>query len=301
MSNAILNPIDLQNEAQFYESVKVYLGGHNQDCGMSQKPKKHPHVAIYLRVSTTDQTIESQLTKLRPWLMAEGYDVDECSLYVDEGVSAKSYPNFTDRPAGKQMMQDIHDGKIKSVYGYAVNRFFRRVAQGATWLDLMNNKYPHVMIKTTDCPFSAFNANGRMNWHCLLMVSEMENEQRAERTQSGMQRLQETLQKSSHAVFGWFWNEDDSRMNPCWHQQAVIKHVHDAWNDNKGQSFSAISRDLNGWGIKTATGKQWNQSAVRRLVKQPAKMQDQLHQFTPPRTFPINIKRGISPKATQAQ
>jgi DNA invertase Pin-like site-specific DNA recombinase len=151
------------------------------------------------------------------------------------------------------------------------------------WLDQMAKDHPQVVIKTSDCFADSNSSAGRMMWHTLLMVSEMENEQRAERTQSGMQRLQEALQKSSHAVFGWFWNEDDGRMNPCWHQQAVIDHVHTAWNDNKGQSFSAISRDLNKWGVKTATGKQWTQSAVRRLVKAPAKMQDQLHQFTRPK------------------
>lgn len=294
MSDAILNPIDLQNEAIFQETVKVYLSGSNHELGM---PKKHEDVAVYLRVSTGDQTVESQLIGLRGFLMAEGYDVEECSLYIDEGVSAKSYPNFTDRPAGKQMMEDIADGKIKRVYGYAVNRFFRRMAQGATWLDYMAAKHPNVIVKTQDCFMDQNTSQGRMQWHCLLMVSEMENEQRAERTQSGMQRLQENLQKSSHAVFGWFWNGPEGRMNPCWHQQAVIEHVKTAWNDNKGQSFSAISRDLNNWGIKTSTGKQWTQSAVRRLVKAPAKMQDQLHQFTPPKTFPINIKRGIKPQS----
>jgi len=290
MSDVILNPIDLQNETIFEETVKLYLSGNNHELEM---PKKHENVAVYLRVSTGDQTVDSQLMKLRPFLLAEGYDVDECSLYVDDGVSAKSHPNFTDRPAGSDMMQDVADGKITIIYGTYVNRFFRRVANGSAWMDLMAKEYPQVIIKTSDCFASTTSSAGRMMWHRLLMVSEMENEQRAERTQGGMQRLQEQLKKSSHAVYGWFWNEDDGRMNPDWHQQAVIQHVKDSWNDNKGQSFSAISRDLNNWGIKTATGKEWSQSSVRRLVKQPAKMQDQLHQFTPPKTFPINIKRGI--------
>lgn len=295
MSDAILNPIDLQNEAQFEDAVKVYLSGRNNDPEMNTIA--HPEVAVYLRVSTGDQTVESQLNRLRHFVMAEGYDVDSCSIYIDDGISAKSYPNFTDRPAGSQMMADVESGRIKVIYGTYVNRFFRRVAQGAMWLDQMAKDYPHVVIKTSDCFADSNSSAGRMMWHTLLMVSEMENEQRAERTQSGMQRLQENLQKSSHAVFGWFWNGQDGRMNPCWHQQAVIKHVKDAWNDNKGQSFSAISRELNNWGIETATGKQWTQSAVRRLVKAPAKMQDQLHQFDPPKTFPINIKRGIKPKS----
>jgi hypothetical protein len=86
MSDVILNPIDLQNETIFEETVKLYLSGNNHELEM---PKKHENVAVYLRVSTGDQTVDSQLMKLRPFLLAEGYDVDECSLYVDDGVSAK--------------------------------------------------------------------------------------------------------------------------------------------------------------------------------------------------------------------
>jgi len=288
MSDAILRPYHQQNEQIFQEQLLSQIGDDNLHNPM---PKKHEDVAVYLRVSTGDQTVDSQLMKLRPFLLAEGYDVDECSLYVDDGVSAKSYPNFTDRPAGSDMMQDVADGKVSKIYGTYVNRFFRRVAQGSAWMDEMAKNHPHVVIKTTDCFSSTTSSAGRMMWHTLLMVSEMENEQRAERTQGGMQRLQEQLKKSSHAVFGWFFNEDEQRMNPNWHQQAVIQYVKDAWNDNKGHSFSKIARDLNDWGIPTSTGRQWTSSGVSRLIKKPSKMQDQLHQFETPKTFPVNIRR----------
>lgn len=288
MSDAILRPYHQQNEEIFQEQVQRQIGDSTIPNPMT---KKHEDVAVYLRVSTGDQTVDSQLMKLRPFLLTEGYDVAECSLYVDEGVSAKSYPNFTDRPAGSDLMKDVKDGKISKIFGYAVNRFFRRVAQGATWLDEMADKHPNVIIKTTDCFADSNSSSGRMVWHTLLMVSEMENEQRAERTQGGMQRLQEQLKKSSHAVFGWFFNEDEQRMNPNWHQQAVIQHVKDAWNDNKGQSFSKIARDLNDWGVPSSTGRQWTSSGVSRLIKKPAKMHDQLHQFETPKTFPVNIRR----------
>jgi len=288
MSDAILSPYHQQNEEIFQEQVQRQIGDSTL---LNPMTKKHGDVAVYLRVSTGDQTVDSQLMKLRPFLLAEGYDVDECSLYVDDGVSAKSYPNFTDRPAGSDMMQDVADGKITKIYGTYVNRFFRRVAQGSAWMDEMAKNHPQVVIKTSDCFASTTSSAGRMMWHTLLMVSEMENEQRAERTQGGMQRLQEQLKKSSHAVFGWFYNEDEQRMNPDWHQQAVIQHVKDAWNNNKGQSFASICRDLNDWGIPTSTGRKWNASGVARLVNKPSKMQDQLHQFDTPKTFPVNIRR----------
>ena len=86
MSDATLSPYRMQNEQLFQEYLELYHSDSTLHSGMS---KKHTEVAVYLRVSTGDQTVESQLTSLRPFLTAEGYDVDECSLYVDEGVSAK--------------------------------------------------------------------------------------------------------------------------------------------------------------------------------------------------------------------
>lgn len=290
MSDATLSPYIVQNEQIFQEYLELHNGHTTLPSGMT---KKHPEIAVYLRVSSKDQTVESQLSSLRPFLLMEGYDVKECSLYIDDGVSAKSNPNFTDRPAGSEMMADVKNGKITTIYGFKVNRFFRRVAEGAQWMDLMSRKFKNVQVKTMDCFASISQANGRMMWHTLLMISEMENEQKSEQTGSGMQRKQEQLGKSSHAIYGWFWNEDDGRMNPDWHQQAVIQHVKDSWNDNKGDSYAKIARDLNDWKILTSTGRQWNASGVRRLVKSPSKMQDQLHQFTPPKTFPVNIRRAF--------
>lgn len=290
MSDAILSPYHVQNEQIFQE----YLEPHNGDSILpSGMTIKHPEIAVYLRVSSKDQTVESQLSSLRPYLMIEGYDVQECSLYIDDGVSAKANPNFTDRPAGSEMMADVKNGKITTIYGFKVNRFFRRVAEGAQWMDLMSRKFQNVQVKTMDCFASISQSAGRMMWHTLLMVSEMENEQKSEQTVGGMQRKQEQLGKSSHAVYGWFWNEDEQKMNPDWHQQAVIQHVKDSWNDNKGQSFASIARDLNDWNIKTSTGRSWAAGGVTRLVKKPSKMQDQLHQFTPPKTFPVNIRRAF--------
>lgn len=294
MSDAILSPNYLQNSDVFQELISSQIG---DNINPSEMKLRHPNVAVYLRVSTGDQSVEAQKLRLTSLLMVEGYDINQCTLYIDDGVSAKKNPAFTDRPAGSQMMQDVADGKITKIFGTYVNRFFRRVSQGALWLDEMTKTYPNVNIKTSDCFADSNSSAGRMMWHTLLMVSEMENEQRAERTQSGMQRIQERLGKSSHAVFGWFWNEEEGRMNPCWHQQSVIRYVKSAWNDDKGQSFAAIARELNRCGVKTSTGKTWKAGGVSRLVKKPSKMQDQLHQFTEPKRMISHPFRGYNPKS----
>ena len=292
MSDAILSPYIVQNEATFQEAVKLQIGGNKLSNGMTPKQKNHPEVAVYLRCSTDDQDVDSQKSMLHGYLMMQGLELDECELYIDEGVSAKVYPNFTDRPNGSRLMQDIESGKITKVFGFKVDRFFRKVAQGATWLDLMAKKYPHVQITTTDCAVPTNQSSGRMMWHMMLMLSEQENESRGERTEGGMQNKMERLQKTSHAVFGWEEYDSGKRnitqgrdvgalimMRPNWHEYAVRKWMID---NPDGLSYGAIAKKLNAWKITTATGRPWTASSVGSQIKKPAKLHDQIHQFTIP-------------------
>jgi DNA invertase Pin-like site-specific DNA recombinase len=148
MSDALLSPNYLQNSDVFQELISSQIGDNNSPLGMQEI--QHPNVAVYLRVSTGDQTVEAQKLRLTSLLAVEGYDINQCMLYIDDGVSAKRKPAFTDRPEGSRMMQDVSDGKITKIYGTYVNRFFRRVSQGAMWLDEMKDTYPNVIIKTSD-------------------------------------------------------------------------------------------------------------------------------------------------------
>lgn len=294
MSEALLQPEDLLNYAQFEEAVNVYEGRHNQDCEMSLKT---PHVAVYLRCSTMKQfrsgAIDSQKLAMERWLIGRGIDINECSIYIDGGVSALQKKRIDERPSGKELMNDVEAGLIKKLYAFSISRLFRNMAAGSAWLEHMTTNYNEVEIMTSDCPYDANISTGQQMWHMFMAFSMFENTALSEKTKVGMDRLQENLQKSSHAVFGWFYNEDEERMNPDWHQQAVISHVHKSWNDNKGQSFAQIARDLNKWNIKTATGKVWSHSSTRRLVKQPAKLHDQLHQFNEPKRMITAPFRGF--------
>jgi len=307
MSDATLRTITLQNEEIFQESVKLYLSGHNHDSGM-HIPIKHPNVAIYNRMSSNKQERHSQEFAMRQFANVMGFDYDECNIYNDDAVSALKNPSFEDRDEGKRLMQDIANGTIDTVYSFKVDRLFRRMAQGASWMDLMAKKYPKVKVITTDCAMPMDTSQGRMMWHMLLMLSENENTKRQERTQSGMQSKTERLEKTSSAVFGWseydsgqrnFTNGKDVgpliKMEPCWHEQAVIDYVHQAWKMDKGDSFSKIARSLNKWHIPTAMGKEWSPTAISRLIKKPSAYQDQLHQFERPKRLIKAPFRGFKP------
>jgi DNA invertase Pin-like site-specific DNA recombinase len=288
MSDAILSPYHVQNEQTFQDLVNLQIGLRTSKEGM----KQHSNVAVYLRCSTDDQSVDAQRMSLNPFLQMNGFNIDECELYIDEGVSAKKFPSFTDRPEGSRLMKDIEDGKIEHLFGFKVDRFFRRMEQGSAWMNVMARKHNNVKVVTSDCQAPLNTSAGRKWWHFSLLLAEDENEARAERTTGGMMYKTEKLEKTSHAVFGW--SEYDSgeinmtqgrdvgaliKMKPCWHEYAVRQ-----WMIEELGNLSAgeIARKLNGWRIPTATGRDWSQSSVRSQVKRPAKLHEQIHQFDIP-------------------
>ena len=95
----------MQNEQTFQDLVNLQIGLRTSKEGM----KQHSNVAVYLRCSTDDQTVDAQRMSLNPFLQMNGFNIDECELYIDEGVSAKKFPSFTDRPEGSRLMKDIEE------------------------------------------------------------------------------------------------------------------------------------------------------------------------------------------------
>ena len=286
MSNATLRPYVVQNEQVFQEQLNLQIEGRTSDERM---PLKHRNVAVYLRCSSDDQTVDAQERELQLYLQAQGIDIDECEKYIDEGVSAKTNPSFTDRTEGSRLVADIESGKIDTVWGLKVDRFFRKVAEGATWIEHMRTKHKNVTVMTRDCQVTISTSAGRTMWHLLLLIAEQENERRGENTGGGMQYKQELCQKTSHSVFGWEEYDSGERnitqgkdvgplilMRPNPHEWAVRMWMIENPDD---LSNPAMAKRLNQWKIPTATGRPWTHSSVRSQLKNPAKMHDQFHQF----------------------
>jgi DNA invertase Pin-like site-specific DNA recombinase len=83
--------------------------------------RKATRAAIYVRVSTDKQSVESQLMALRRVAEARGWDV--LHIYQDAGVSgAKSRK---DRPGLDQLLMDAGRRKFDIVMAWAIDRIGR--------------------------------------------------------------------------------------------------------------------------------------------------------------------------------
>ncbi len=82
---------------------------------------------IYIRVSTEDQAREGfslgeQEEKLKALCKYKDYEIFK--VYKDAGISAK---DMTNRPAFRQMLEDMKAGKINYIVAYKLDRVTRSV------------------------------------------------------------------------------------------------------------------------------------------------------------------------------
>jgi DNA invertase Pin-like site-specific DNA recombinase len=134
-----------------------------------------PHVAIYVRVSTTAQDTRSQEPELKNWTKGR----TEPIRWYEDKASGKSM----DRPAWNELAADIRAGKVAAVVVWRLDRL-GRTAKGLTTLfdELRGRKVNLVSLKEgLDLSTSA----GRLMANVLAGVAQYETEVRGERVAAG--------------------------------------------------------------------------------------------------------------------
>jgi DNA invertase Pin-like site-specific DNA recombinase len=80
------------------------------------------NIAIYYRVSTDKQDLESQQVAVNTWLSNLTINKpDSIRIFQDEGLSGKS----SDRPAYQEMLRAAFAGEIDTIVVYRLDRFSR--------------------------------------------------------------------------------------------------------------------------------------------------------------------------------
>lgn len=80
-------------------------------------------VAVYYRVSTDKQDLDSQRNSVEKWLadLAESKRPQLITVYKDEGISGKT----TNRPGFQKMLSDAYAGRLDTLIVYRLDRFSR--------------------------------------------------------------------------------------------------------------------------------------------------------------------------------
>lgn len=141
---------------------------------------KTQKVAIYVRVSTSGQTVENQERELLAHCQRQGWQVFE--IYRDEGFSGA----VADRPALKEMMADARLGRFNLLVVWKIDRLARSISH---LLEVLTElKELGIGFVSLTEAINTETAQGRMIANFLGSIAEFERELVVERIKCGMSR-----------------------------------------------------------------------------------------------------------------
>ena len=137
-------------------------------------------VAIYLRVSTLDQTTLNQEIELLDYCKRMNYEVYK--IYKDEGVSGVK----TSRPQLDLMLQDMRNKYFEAIVVWKFDRLGRNTAHLLQVLEELKNK--NVRLIATSQNIDTSTPMGKLFFTILAGISEAERETIRERILLGLKR-----------------------------------------------------------------------------------------------------------------
>ena len=221
-------------------------------------------VAIYVRVSTTNQaeegySIDEQKAKLTSYCDIKDWNIYE--IYTDGGFSGSN----TERPALEQLIRDAEKKKFDTVLVYKLDRLSRSqkdtlfliedifIKNGIEFLSLQENF-------DTSTPF------GKAMIGLLSVFAQLEREQIKERMQLG--KLGRAKAGKSmmwgRTSYGYDYQKETGSLtiNPA--QSLVVKYIFERYL--AGRSITKLRDDLNEKYPKEIS---WNYRAVRGILSNP--------------------------------
>lgn len=137
--------------------------------------------ALYARVSTNDQTCETQLRQLREYAAARGWTVH--AEYVDQGISGLR----ESRPGLDSLLRDAKRRRFSAICVFSLCRIGRSLKNLITVLDEIHAL--GIAFVSIHEGLDLSTPAGRLQWQIIGAISEFERNRIAERVRAGLQRV----------------------------------------------------------------------------------------------------------------
>ena len=146
-----------------------------------------PRVALYARVSTTDQSTDSQLLDLRRYVRERGWD--SFKEYCDNGISGTT----DSRPALNELMNDARKRRFDVVLVWRFDRFARSTRHLINALEEFKNLRIDFVSYQENIDTSS--PLGSAIFTIISAVAQLERDIIAERVKAGLRRAKENGKK----------------------------------------------------------------------------------------------------------
>jgi DNA invertase Pin-like site-specific DNA recombinase len=147
-------------------------------------PETPIRVAIYARVSTSDQNCESQLRELRDYVARRGWQV--VGEYVDTGWSGK----LASRPELNRLMSDARLRRFDCCAVWKLDRWGRSLVHGITSITELVSIGIRFLAITQNIDTDESNPMSRFMLSILFAFADMERELIRERVTAGIRNAQ---------------------------------------------------------------------------------------------------------------
>lgn len=221
--------------------------------------------AIYCRISE-DRTgaglgVERQREDCERLAARQGFDV--AATFTDNDVSAYS---GRARPGYDALLEAIRAGAVDVVLAWHEDRLHRSPRELEDYIDACKpREVATLFVQAGELDLAT--ASGRMMARIRGAVARGESEHKSERVKRAQRQAAEAGKWLGGAPpFGWHLQADGSatlnREEARIIRQACAQVL-------AGASLGSIVADLNGRGITTSTGKQWNYTSLRQVLERP--------------------------------
>ncbi len=217
------------------------------------------------RVSSRNQadadysSLETQRERLEAYSQSqENYSIFR--VYEDGGYSADSL----DRPALKEMLRDIREGRINCVLTYKIDRLTRSVRDFHQLVDLFDRC--NVKFVSVTQSLDTQNPMGRLLRNVLLDFAQFEREMTADRTRDKMfQRAQKGLWNGGNVPYGYALENKKLIVNS--QEEVHLRFMFHRFAEMP--SRSGLRSELHRRGWYTRSGKPWGKMALDHILRNP--------------------------------
>lgn len=235
--------------------------------------------AIYTRQSVDridSISVESQVEFCKKEVIGEGLKV-----YTDKGYSGKN----TDRPAFRELMQNVEAGRIRRVIVYRLDRISRSVLDFANVIDIFQ-KHKVDFVSTME-KFDTGTPIGKAMLMIVMIFAQLERETIQQRViDAYSSRSKRGFYMGGRIPFGFDLVETSidgirtKMYRPIESEAEIVRLIFSMYSDPQ-TSFGDITRYLKERGIHKRDGNFFNRSRLRDMVVNPVyvKADYQLYDF----------------------
>ncbi len=234
-------------------------------------------IAVYARkskVTESGKSIEIQKEKCISLACAQ-FDVKESDIliYEDEGKSGF----YADRPQYKKLLHDIESNKIKTVICYKIDRISRRTVDLLNLVQQMEQKGIS-FISVSDRELDTSSRTGKIMISLLSAIAEFERDIIAERITDNLYELaKEGRWLGGECPLGYRSRQDKiivnghkgkvNHLEPVLEEQRAVKRLFELFLQTN--SLTGTATILNKEGFKTKKAKEFTNTAVKNILKNP--------------------------------